>query len=648
MLTYAQNFEDVMLDRLFGEQSLGFYIDIGAWHPTELSVTKHFYDLGWSGINVEPIRKQYELFVAERPRDLNLCLAVADRKGPLRFHECTSDTALSTVDDALAAALAKRGHEITSYDIDAVTPSEIFAYCDGKTIDFLKIDAEGCEERIIRSVDWQSFRPRVLVIEAAVRLDQSLDWDHVEALRNWDAWEPLLLASGYVFAWYDGLNRFYLRHEDAHLVPRLSIPPGVYDQLQIPEVQRFARENAEIRRENAEIRRENAEIRRENVEIRHDRERRDQDIRNFIAEIGVERRANEDTIAALRRELERKTESIEELVAVLKTASPDIGETTNETVARLLARQEPVRGRTPVSVWARQIIRMIIGYRLGQFVMHAPKPISIPPRYRQPQGATGTLSISIITPVNNQVQFIAATLESVLSQNYPALEYIVMDGGSVDGSAEIIERYRPSPTRFESGPDTGQANAINKGMEHATGDILGWLNGDDLLLPGAIEYVAHFFETHPQVDVVYGHRIVIDAEGNEIGRWILPPHDNAVLSWADYVPQETMFWRRRIWERVGARIDESFQFALDWDLLVRFRNAGARFARLPRFLGAFRVHRDQKTTKKLGTMGAAEMDRIRVRCLGYLPSYVEINRKIAPYLLKHVVLHNVSKLYKMY
>ena len=291
---------------------------------------------------------------------------------------------------------------------------------------------------------------------------------------------------------------------------------------------------------------------------------------------------------------------------------------------------------------------MIIGYRLGQFIMHAPRPISIPVRYRQPQGATGTLPISIITPVNNQAQFIAATMESVVSQNYRALEYIVMDGGSVDGSAEIIEGYRPSLTRFESGSDTGQANAINKGMRHASGDILAWLNGDDLLLPGAIEYVAHFFERHPEVDVVYGHRIVIDAEGNEIGRWILPPHDDEVLSWADYVPQETLFWRRRIWERVGARIDESFQFALDWDLLVRFRNAGARFTRLPRFLGAFRVHRDQKTTKEIETTGAAEMDRIRVRCLGYLPSQVEINRRIAPYLLKHIVLHNVSKFYKVY
>ena len=94
--------------------------------------------------------------------------------------------------------------------------------------------------------------------------------------------------------------------------------------------------------------------------------------------------------------------------------------------------------------------------------------------------------------------------------------------------------------------------------------MLAWLNGDDLLLPGAIEYVAHFFEQHPEVDVVYGHRIVIDADGREVGRSILPPHDDGVLSWADFVPQEALFWRRRIWERVGARIDESFQFAMDW------------------------------------------------------------------------------------
>lgn len=206
MLTYAQNFEDVMLARLFQAQSVGFYVDIGAWHPTELSVTRHFYDLGWSGINIEPIRKQNELFAAERPRDLNLCVAVTDRKGSLRFHECADDTALSTTDDDQAAALTQDGHTITSYDVETITPAEILAHCEGRTVDFLKIDVEGCEERIVRSVDWQLFRPRVLVIEATSRLRKPcIDWDHIEALRNWNAWEPLVLAAGYVFACYDGL-----------------------------------------------------------------------------------------------------------------------------------------------------------------------------------------------------------------------------------------------------------------------------------------------------------------------------------------------------------------------------------------------------------------------------------------------------------
>jgi hypothetical protein len=320
-----------------------------------------------------------------------------------------------------------------------------------------------------------------------------------------------VLTNGYIFAWFDGLNRFYLRHEDAHLASRLSIPPGVYDQLQVPEVERLGRENAEIRREN--------------IEIRRDREQRDQEIKKFVAAIGTERRANEDTMQALRRDLDSKTEIIEELVSTLKNAPLGSGE-SNDKIARLLAEKRGLPDRKSIGAWARRVVRMVTGYRLGQFVMHAPRPI--PVRYRQPQGATGTLPISIITPVYNQAQFIAATLESVVSQNYRALEYIVMDGGSVDGSAEIIERYRPSLTRFESGSDVGQANAINKGMAHARGDILAWLNGDDLLLPGAIEYVAHFFETHPEVDVVYGHRIVIDAEGNEIGRWILPQHDFVV------------------------------------------------------------------------------------------------------------------------
>ena len=251
--------------------------------------------------------------------------------------------------------------------------------------------------------------------------------------------------------------------------------------------------------------------------------------------------------------------------------------------------------------------------------------------------------MSIVTPSLNQGGFIRRTIESVLDQQYPELEYVVQDGGSADGTVEILEQH-DGRLRYESGPDGGQASAINRGLSGTSGDILGYLNADDLLLPGALRYVARFFAQHPDVDVVYGHRVVIDEYDQEVGRWVLPPHDDAVLTYADYVPQETLFWRRRAWEKVGARLDESFHFALDWDLLLRFRDAGMRFVRLPRFLGAFRVHPHQKTSAEMATKGREEMDRLRRRCHGRSLGPAEIHRRVRPYLIRHVLFHKLYRL----
>jgi hypothetical protein len=110
-------------------------------------------------------------------------------------------------------------------------------------------------------------------------------------------------------------------------------------------------------------------------------------------------------------------------------------------------------------------------------------------------------------------------------------------------------------------------NRLNWGFRRITGEIMAYLNSDDLLIPGALHHVAEYFHRHPEVDI--DHDPV----------WVLPPHDNDVLSWADYVPQETLFWRRRIWDKIGGAFDESFDFALDWDLLLRFRDVGARLVR---------------------------------------------------------------------
>ena len=173
---------------------------------------------------------------------------------------------------------------------------------------------------------------------------------------------------------------------------------------------------------------------------------------------------------------------------------------------------------------------------------------------------------------------------------------------------------------------------------------MAWLNSDDLLLPGTVTYIVKFFLDHPEVDVVYGHRIVINEDGAEIGRWILPSHNDNVLLWADYIPQETIFWRRQIWQKAGGYIHESYHFALDWELLLRFRDAGAMFVRLPRFLAAFRVHEHQKTSKELEGRGSQEMQRLRERCHGRHVSHEEAQYNIRHYMRKHVFYNSLHRL----
>lgn len=277
--------------------------------------------------------------------------------------------------------------------------------------------------------------------------------------------------------------------------------------------------------------------------------------------------------------------------------------------------------------------------RLGQLSHHAPRELRLPRAYAREPRIDSPPVISIVTPSYNQAAFIERTLRSVLDQDYPRLEYVVQDGGSSDGTVEILERYSPRLTAWQSQRDGGQSAAINAGFAKTGGEIMAWLNSDDVLLPGALWYVARYFAGHPEVDVVYGHRVLLDEEDREIGRWVLPAHSDEILSWADFVPQETLFWRRRIWERAGGRVDESFRFAMDWDLLLRFRDAGARFTRLPRFLAGFRIHAQQKTSAVIGEVGFQEMDRLRRRALGRVPTRLEVRKAVAPYLLRHVANH---------
>ena len=295
---------------------------------------------------------------------------------------------------------------------------------------------------------------------------------------------------------------------------------------------------------------------------------------------------------------------------------------------------------------AESQLRRWFGVRLGNLRMYAPRPLEMPPpvgpRPEEP------LRFALVTPVRNMRQFIERTVRSVLDQGYGRLDYVVKDASSSDGTPEAALRVAGPGVRVISDSDRGLAHGLNLGFAMVEGDVMAYLNGDDLLLPGTLHYVAAYFAKNPDIDVVYGHRIVIDEHDREVGRWVLPRHNARILSWDDFIPQETVFWRRRIWERAGARFDESFQFAVDWDLWLRFRECGARFVRLPRFIGAFRVHPAQKTATQLAGVGLSEMHALRRRSLGRDPSLFARTLATAPYLAQHVALSTADRLFRLY
>jgi GT2 family glycosyltransferase len=291
-----------------------------------------------------------------------------------------------------------------------------------------------------------------------------------------------------------------------------------------------------------------------------------------------------------------------------------------------------IRGRSAealLEVAKRRVLRLGL-YRPRQ---HRPRELAIPDSYHREELPGDPPSFAIVTPSYNHAPFIRATIDSVLAQGYPRLRYLVMDGGSSDGTPAILSGHGG---KFDwlSEADDGQAHAINKGFARVSGEIMGWLNSDDLLLPGTLAYVARYFMKYPEVDLVYGHRVFINSAGRETGRCVLPSHDQDALAYFDYVPQETLFWRHRVWTTVGP-LDSSLQCTMDWDFVLRSAAAGFTFRRLPRFLGCFRVHPEQKTSG-LSTRGKAEANQLRCRHFKRPVSTAEVSRGSRSYRFRQL------------
>lgn len=255
-ISYAQNMEDVMLWRALKDfTDSGFYIDIGAWDPVEDSVTKAFYDRGWRGINVEPNPFFFARIEAQRSRDVNLCEAVTDHLGSAEMN-FLSNPGLSTLDDEIASQHGDLGLTIRREPVSLTTINRIWSkhIKSGQDVHFLKIDIEGAEATAIRGNDWDLARPWVLVVESTLPMSQT---------DSFQDWEPILIRANYIFAYADGLNRFYVAEERSELLTGLRHPPNVFDDFVL-----FRQSRAEERALAAEVRAQAAEVRAQAAENR--------------------------------------------------------------------------------------------------------------------------------------------------------------------------------------------------------------------------------------------------------------------------------------------------------------------------------------------------------------------------------------------
>ena len=239
--------------------------------------------------------------------------------------------------------------------------------------------------------------------------------------------------------------------------------------------------------------------------------------------------------------------------------------------------------------------------------------------------------VSIVTPSYNQAQFLEATIQSVIGQDYPHVEYIVIDGGSTDGSVDILRKYADRLAYWVSEPDRGQSDAINKGFGRARGELLAWLNSDDVYLPGCVSAAVAFMLDHPEVGMAYGDVEVVDAQGRTILRPRWDEYDwMRLLTHRIAIPQPAAFFRRAVTDRVG-RLRADLHYAMDLEFWLRI---GRRYPirRIDQTLAQFRLHAVSKSMKTADRWGAefitildevfaettlpAELARVKARAYG--------------------------------
>ena len=244
--------------------------------------------------------------------------------------------------------------------------------------------------------------------------------------------------------------------------------------------------------------------------------------------------------------------------------------------------------------------------------------------------------ISVITPSYNQGKFIEQTILSVIGQQYPNLEYIIIDGGSTDETLEVIRKYEKQITYWVSEADNGQSNAINKGFARATGDILCWLNSDDYYLPGALLEVNRVL-SNERPELLFGNCIHLNEDTHLVYGTSYDPLKNWAISHGDYIVQPSSFWTRQAFEQTG-QLREDLHFGFDWEWFARAQASGVNFIPSEKYFSVYRLHNDQKSNEN-------NVDRSKELIL--------IERELNPskfefidnYLDKH--LNNINRIYNL-
>jgi FkbM family methyltransferase len=337
MISYAQNQEDVVLTRLCTVVQSGSFVDVGAGHPVLENVTFALYEAGWRGINIEPMPREADLLRSERPEDVTLPIAISNRIGTVTLFEAPMDNRGATTSDVdVVARYESMGQVFTPFEVETWPLTEVWARHVSGDVHVLKIDVEGMEQEVLQGADLATNRPWVLVVEATAPNSKTATWAN---------WEPLVLSAGYVFALFDGLNRFYVNTDHLDLVELVSVPANVFDGWRSHRESLF-----EERAEHAE-----SELARLEIYVASIRDRVSE-AENYAASIRDRASKAEDYAATLEHARAEAAPHIERMqaaastVPVLEQRIVELSSQLDEALARLAVLEKPRRAGVTKSV----------------------------------------------------------------------------------------------------------------------------------------------------------------------------------------------------------------------------------------------------------------------------------------------------------